>query len=55
MSIAAHLQELKRKHENLSAQVERSQKSPGVCNLQIRELKKQKLNIKDQMQRLENS
>ncbi|MCF1708078.1 DUF465 domain-containing protein [Tabrizicola sp. J26] len=52
MSITSHLQELRRKHEILSEQVERDQRSPGADDLKIAELKKQKLKIKEEIARL---
>ena len=52
MSITAHLQELRRKHQSLSERVEEAQRSPGVDDLQIATLKKQKLQIKQEIQRL---
>lgn len=52
MSMSSHLQELRRKHENLSSQVEEAQRSPAIDDLQITELKKQKLQIKEEIERL---
>ncbi|QDY68587.1 YdcH family protein [Qingshengfaniella alkalisoli] len=52
MSVSAHLQELRRKHQNLSNQVEEAQRSPGVDDLHIATLKKQKLHIKEEITRL---
>ena len=52
MSMSSHLEELRKKHENLSSQVEAAQRSPGVDDLQITELKKQKLQIKEEIERL---
>lgn len=52
MSISAHVQELKRKHEALSDQVELEQRSPGSSDLTIAELKRQKLRIKEEITRL---
>ena len=52
MTIASHLQELRRKHEHLSETVEREQRSPGSDGLRIAELKKQKLKLKEEMNRL---
>lgn len=52
MSISSHLSELKRKHETLSARVEEAQRSPGVDDLSIVELKKQKLRLKEEINRL---
>lgn len=52
MSMASHLQELRRKHEVLSEQVERAQRSPGADAFQIAEMKKQKLKLKEEIHRL---
>lgn len=52
MNVTSHLQELRRKHENLSEQVEEAQRSPGVDALAISELKKQKLKLKEEIYRL---
>lgn len=53
MTIASHLQELRRKHANLSEMVEREQRNPGADALRIAELKKQKLKLKEEMARLQ--
>ena len=52
MSLSSHLQELKKKHQRLSEEVEFAQRSPGSDDLQIAELKKQKLRIKEEIERL---
>ncbi|MFV2053871.1 YdcH family protein [Aliiroseovarius sp. YM-037] len=52
MSKSSHVQELRRKHQNLSEKVEAAQKSPGVDDLEIASLKKQKLKIKEEISRL---
>jgi hypothetical protein len=52
MTVASHLQELRRKHENLSHMVEEAQRSPGSDDLRIAELKKQKLKLKEEISRL---
>ncbi|WP_081647655.1 DUF465 domain-containing protein [Pseudorhodobacter ferrugineus] len=52
MTIASHLQELRRKHENLSSMVEQAQRSPGADHLKVAELKKQKLKLKEEITRL---
>jgi hypothetical protein len=52
MTIASHLQELRRKHENLSSMVENEQRHPGTDALKIAELKKQKLKLKEEITRL---
>ena len=52
MSLSSHLQELKRKHQSLSEEVEQAQRSPGVDDLDIASLKKQKLRLKEEIERL---
>ncbi len=53
MSLTSHLAELKKKHESLSNAVEVAQRSPGVDDLEISRLKKQKLHIKEEITRLQ--
>jgi hypothetical protein len=55
MSLSSHLQELRKKHEHLSNEVEQAQRSPAVDDLQITALKKQKLKIKEEIERLSAS
>lgn len=52
MSLTSHLQELRKKHEVLSDMVEQAQRSPSTDTLEIAELKKQKLKIKEEIHRL---
>ncbi len=52
MSVRAHLQELQKKHQSLSMQVEAEQRSPASDDLRITELKKQKLRLKEEISRL---
>ena len=52
MSMSSHLQELRKRHQNLSNQVEEAQRSLSTDDLQITDLKKQKLHIKEQIERL---
>jgi hypothetical protein len=52
MTIASHLQELRRKHESLSSIVEQTQRSPAADQLKIAELKKKKLKLKEEITRL---
>ena len=53
MSLSSHLQELKRKHQSLSSAVEEAQRAPGVDDLHVAELKKQKLRIKEEIAKIE--
>lgn len=52
MSLTSHLQELRKKHETLSRQVEEEQRSPGTDSVSLSEMKKRKLAIKEQIERL---
>lgn len=54
MSVSSHVQELRKKHQNLSETVEQAQRSPGTDDLHIAALKKEKLRIKEQIERLTN-
>jgi hypothetical protein len=53
MTLSSHLQELKRKHASLAEAVEEAQRAPGIDDLHIAELKKQKLRLKEEIHRLE--
>lgn len=52
MSLSSHLTELKRKHEVLSSEVEMAQRAPGTDALQLVSLKKRKLKLKEEIERL---
>ena len=52
MSMSSHLHELQKKHEALSRQVELAQRSPGVNDLEIGAMKKQKLKLKEAIERI---
>ncbi len=52
MSVDAHIEELRKKHEALSAQVEKLQATLSSNDLEITSLKKEKLRIKEEIERL---
>lgn len=52
MSLTAHLQELRRKHQTLSDEVDKAQRSPASDDLHVSQLKKQKLRLKEEIERL---
>ena len=52
MSLSSHLQELKKKHQSLSEHVEVMQRSPASDDLELAKLKKQKLQLKEEISRL---
>lgn len=52
MSVLSHVEELRKKHQSLSDQVEAAQRSPASDDLEIATLKKQKLQLKEEINRL---
>ncbi|WP_128253240.1 YdcH family protein [Falsirhodobacter deserti] len=52
MSVASHLQELRRKHASLSNSVIWEQRQPAADTIRIAELKKQKMRLKEEITRL---
>ena len=52
MNLSSHVEELKKKHQSLAQKVEEAQRAPGSDDLDIAELKKQKLRIKEEIERL---
>jgi hypothetical protein len=49
MSIEAHLAELERRHRALEAEIVEARAHPSTDNLQIAELKRRKLLVKDEI------
>ena len=52
MALEEHLKTLRKKHETLSKRVEQVQRNPSVDQLEIQEMKKQKLKLKERISRL---
>jgi len=52
MTMSSHLNELKKKHQTLSDAVEAAQRSLSSYDIEIAKLKKQKLQIKEEIARL---
>ncbi len=52
MSLGSHLEELRKKHQTLSEKVEEAQRSLGTSDLTIKEMKKKKLVLKEEIERL---
>ncbi|MEP2718553.1 DUF465 domain-containing protein [Pseudophaeobacter sp.] len=52
MSLSSHLTELKKKHDHLSTEVENAQRMPSTDGLEIAGMKKQKLKLKEEIERL---
>jgi hypothetical protein len=53
MTLAAHLAELSEKHRALELKIQEELSRPGSDDIQIAQLKKEKLRIKDEMAKLE--
>jgi len=52
MSLSSHVEELKKKHQTLSDQVVEVQRAPGSSDVEISEMKKHKLRLKEEIARL---
>lgn len=52
MAFDAHLDALKRKHLAMSDAVEKAQRSPGIDDLKVANMKKEKLRLKEEITRL---
>lgn len=55
MSLSSHIQELHKKHQTLEEQVAAAMKSPSIDDLQITQMKKEKLRLKEEISRLSHS
>lgn len=54
MPLESHLAELKRKHGELDREIDEARNHPSMDDLQIAQLKRRKLAIKDEMEKLSN-
>jgi hypothetical protein len=52
MSIQSHLAELERKHQSLENELNDAMAHPSIDDLTIAELKRRKLHVKDEIERL---
>ena len=52
MSLATHLEELQRKHGDLDREIDMAMSHPSVDDLEIASLKRRKLAIKDEIEKL---
>ncbi|MFA5949923.1 MAG: DUF465 domain-containing protein [Hyphomicrobium sp.] len=53
MALSAHLQELSEKHRQLERRIEEEAARPGSDDTTIRKMKREKLKLKDEINRLE--
>jgi hypothetical protein len=54
MAVAAHLAELAEKHRALEDRIDQAVASPGTDDIDILRMKKEKLRLKDEIERLKN-
>jgi len=54
MSMQSHLMELQKRHEALEQQIQEALLHPSTDDLALRELKRRKLFVKDQITRLQH-
>ncbi|TNE37685.1 MAG: DUF465 domain-containing protein [Alphaproteobacteria bacterium] len=55
MAIESHLSELSEKHKQLDCDISEAMQHPSVDTLKIMELKREKLRLKEEMERLRHS
>jgi hypothetical protein len=55
MSLESHLAELEQRHRALEAEISEAQSHPSIDGLKIAELKRRKLQLKDEIARLRTS
>ena len=51
MSLASHVETLKRKHEQLEHKITETERHPGVDHVEIAALKREKLRVKDEIEK----
>lgn len=52
MAMETHIAELERRHEMLEREIEDAMQHPGIDTLTLTELKRRKLSLKDEIERL---
>jgi hypothetical protein len=52
MSLSSHLQTLRDRHQHLSNEVETAQRQPAFDDIQLTQMKKEKLKLKEEIERL---
>lgn len=55
MSIQTHLAELELRHKSLESEIAEAQQHPSIDDLAICELKRRKLHLKDEIERLRSA
>lgn len=55
MALSAHIAELSEKHKALEEKIDRAISSPGSDDIEIQRLKREKLKLKDELERLQRA
>lgn len=55
MNLASHVETLRRKHQRLESEIFESEQHPGTDHLNIVALKREKLKLKDEIEKLDRS
>lgn len=55
MAVEAHITELRQKHKTLDTRIEQERSRPLVDNVKISELKRKKLQLKEEITRLQQT
>jgi len=55
MSMASHVESLKRKHQKLETQLEETARHPSADGIELAALKREKLRLKDEIERSSES
>lgn len=55
MSTESHLSELERRHADLERQINEAMAHPGADQLEVNEMKRRKLRLKDEIERIRNT
>jgi hypothetical protein len=55
MSLASHLEELKRKHGDIEREIDEAMAHPSIDDLEIVSLKRRKLALKDEIEKLRSN
>lgn len=53
MAVSSHLNQLREKHEALKVRIREEERRPGIDHLEVVQLKREKLHLKEQIQRLQ--
>ena len=55
MTATPHLDQIERKYQTLKDQISQARQHPSIDDLELAELKRQKLHLKDELERLRQS